>query len=237
MTESPNSRLLGALLALLAHDLRNPLSALHSNVGFLESLADDQDRDAREALADVTASCGSLKHIIDNLELLGLVVLGQGPSLERGPVGMLDVVEEVVSRMQNIADSYGVSVRMDGELARGLRVHVHRDMFARAFGNLLFNSIQHGGSSTPISIGISSDSGSGVILCSDKGAPLAPGLRTRAFTAEGQLSCKSDALGRYSRGLGLYSALIAGELGGADVRALEPLDGRNRFELRAPLAT
>lgn len=236
MAEPPRSNLIGSLLTLLAHDLRNPLSALHSNVGFLESLTDEKERDAREALADVTASCGSLKHIIDNLELLGLFVQGQPFRLERGPVMLPELTADVISRTQTIADSYGVTVVVEGEARREPRVVAHREMLSRALGNLLFNSIQHGGASAPIAIAFSCDEESGVIICSDSGSLLAEGLRAEAFTPEGQLSCKSDALGRYSRGLGLFSAHVAAQMAGASVRALEPLEGRNRFEIRAPLA-
>ena len=69
-SETPGT--VGSLLALVAHDLRNPLSALHSNVGFLEATLSTKDTDALDALADISASCSSLKHIIDNLELVGL---------------------------------------------------------------------------------------------------------------------------------------------------------------------
>jgi len=71
---------------------------------------------------------------------------------------------------------------------------------------------------------------------SDGGSPLSEELRAHAFTAEGQLVCKGEAAGRYSRGLGLFAAYVAAELAGAEVRALPPARGRNRFEVRARLA-
>jgi signal transduction histidine kinase len=233
--EAPSSHLVGLLLELVAHDLRNPLSALHSNVGFLESMVDERDRDAREALTDVTASCGSLKHIIDNLELFGLLVRGVHPELERGPILLHDLVHEVLSRIQGIAESYGVRLVFDQEGRRDIRVRAHREMLARALGNLFFNSIQHGGSSTPVTLSVFTDGKSGGILCTDGGSLLADRLLVEAFTAEGQLTCKTDSFGRYSRGLGLFCARIAADLSGAEVRALPPEDGKNRFELRAPL--
>lgn len=235
MAETLDPKLIGSLLALLAHDLRNPLSALQSNLGYLEALGVERESDAREALSDVTASCGSMKHIIDNLELLGMLTQGYARTLERAPVALLEMVTETIGRFQTIAQSYGVKVVVAGESRRDLRVKAHREMLSRAFGNILFNSIQHGGSSAPVSVTISSDDKSGWITCSDYGSPLAVGLLAEAFTAEGQLLTKNDALGRYSRGLGLFAARIAAELAGASVRALEPTHGANRFELRAAL--
>lgn len=236
MAHALDARLIGPLLALVAHDLRNPLSALHSNVGFLESVAPPGDGDARDALADVTASCGSLKHIIDNLELLGLAAQDERPRLDRTPVSLFELTADVLSRVRLIAESYGVELAFEGEGQRGVRVLVHREMLARSVGNLLFNAIQHGGSSTPVLVQLASDKGFGVVQFSDGGSPLSEDLRTQAFTAEGQLVCKGEATGRYSRGLGLFAAFVAAELAGAEVQALSPLRGRNRFEVRARLA-
>ena len=54
MKEELSPELVSALLGLFAHDLRNPLSALHSNVSFLGSVVGPQDTEAREALDDVS---------------------------------------------------------------------------------------------------------------------------------------------------------------------------------------
>src|SRR6186713_3605789 len=72
--ETLAAALLGELLGLLAHDLRNPLSALHSNVGYLGSLSDKYDDDAREAIADALLSCDGLRIIIDSVEILSHVL-------------------------------------------------------------------------------------------------------------------------------------------------------------------
>ena len=60
MKEELSSELVSALLGLFAHDLRNPLSALHSNVSFLASVVNAGDTEAHEALEDVAASSDAL---------------------------------------------------------------------------------------------------------------------------------------------------------------------------------
>lgn len=225
----------GSLLALVAHDLRNPLSALHSNVGFLEATLGTKDPDAIDALADISASCSSLKHIIDNLELVGLTLLVERPSLDRLPVSLWDLAHDGVQRLQAIAQSYGVRVEFAAERQGAPRVLAHREMVSRALGNLLFNSIQHGGSSDPVLVTLAIEGGHGIVRVTDGGQTVSAALREAAFTAEGQLSCKGDPQGRYSRGLGLFAASVAGTLGGALVKSVESSDGRNAFELRAPL--
>ncbi len=228
--------IVGALLALVAHDLRNPLSALHSNVGFLETTLGLKDPDALDALSDIGASCSSLKHIIDNLELLGLSVLEERPKLERFPASLWEITNEALQRLEPIARSYGCKVSLQGDSSVGLRVVVQRDMFVRALGNLLFNAIQSSGSDGSVAVGVFGDGARGVVSVRDAGPVLAPNLRESAFTALGQLDCKGDPKGRYSRGLGLFAAAIAAELAGAEARAVEGPAGHNEFQLSAPLA-
>lgn len=227
---------LGSLLALIAHDLRNPLSALNSNVGFLESTPDLPDSETKEALADVSASCSSMKHIIDNLELLGLSVQEVNINLERGPIVLWELVHEVLEGLKPIAASYGARTEFKSARATVPRVVVHREMISRALGNLVFNSIQNGGTSAPIVITIAAEGDQGLVRIVDGGPIISDALRRTAFTAEGQLSCKGDPRGRYSRGLGLYAASVAAKLAGAEARSVPPLDGMNVFELGARLA-
>lgn len=234
MAEVNSPGTLGGLLALLAHDLRNPLSALHSNVGFLETTLAGQDQDSLDALSDIGASCSSLKHIIDNLELLGLSVLGDRPPMEQGQLSLWDVTHEAVHRLEPIARSYGATVVFEADRKLAPRVLAHREMFGRALGNLLFNAIQNGGSQGEVHVTLASGSGEGSVRIADAGPVLPETLRVAAFTADGQLNTKGDSRGRYSRGLGLFAAATAAALAGADVRATAA--ERNTFELRAKLA-
>jgi signal transduction histidine kinase len=235
LTDGLDPRLLGPLLVLLAHDLRNPLSALHSNIGFLESSTNENDVDLREALADVTVSCGSLNQIIDNLELFGLSTLEEQPRLERLPVSLEELAKEAVNRAVSSAGSYGAELVLLPCQQPGLRVRVHREMAIRSLGNLLFNAIQHGGGGQ-VTVQVLGEPEAGVVLVSDSGYPLTPRLRQEAFTAAGQLSCKSDPDGRYSRGLGLFAAGVAAALAGAEVQCRQTAEGRNLLELRGVLA-
>ncbi len=235
MSELNSPATISGLLALLAHDLRNPLSALHSNVGFLETTLAGQDQDSLDALSDIGASCSSLKHIIDNLELLGLALTNERLSLEQGPISLWDVTHEAVHRLEPIARSYGASIVFEADRRTAPRVLAHREMFGRALGNMLFNSIQNGASSGEVSIGLNVTASAGIVLITDSGPVLPEPLRVSAFTADGQLSNKGESRGRYSRGLGLFAAATAAALSGAEIRCLETA-GRNVFELHARLA-
>lgn len=232
-----DAALVSQLLALLAHDLRNPLSALHSNAGYLQAAFGGEGGELNEALDDVVSSCASLGHIIDNLELLGLS-LDSASHFERVPLSLTDIVTEAVEQCRSLASSYRVELVVTQELgAAAMLISVNRDMMRRALVNLIRNAIQHGARDVPIEIRVLRREHTGVLSVEDAGSPLAPELVESAFTARGQLDCKSHPGGRYSRGLGLFAAAVAARAAGAELSTQTPRPGfSNAFELAAPIA-
>lgn len=228
--------LIGDLLGLIAHDLRNPLSALHSNVSFLDSVFADADEDAREALADSIVSCDGLLHIIANLDLLAHALRG-AHRLSSGPVPLAPLVADAAARVVGAAKSHAVELVVDPALeSLPTRVQTHRDMLGRALGNLLHNAIQHGGSAAPVRVSAREQDGRAYVRVVDGGTPLAAELRESCFSAVGQLSCKGMGGGRYGRGIGLFSARVAAAAAGATVAWFQPDSGGNGFELSVSVA-
>ncbi len=231
--EQLESELIGQLIALVAHDLRNPLSALHSNVSFVASSNDVGDPERQEALDDAGVSCEALAHIIDNLDVVSQFLLGRRQA-SRIRISAAGVVSEVVGRCERIARSHGVLLHVPREsLATDVYVRSNREMLSRSLANLVCNSVQHGGGGT-IRVSIAVDKLDCQIIVSDGGAPVSNDLRDSAFTAQGQVSAKSSGGGRYSRGLGLFVATVAADAAGARVRASEE-NGHNVFVLSVPL--
>lgn len=222
----------GELLGLLAHDLRNPLSALHSNLGFLTSIVRD-DSDAVEAVSDGLVSCEGLAHIIDNIDLLGQTMRGAHYG-EGTRIDAAMLVAEVVAAARPMADSHNVSIVVT-PVPEDAVVEGSRDLLSRALANLLRNSIQHspGGSAVHVSVQ-RGDSGLAVLL-EDTGVSLPDAIRATVFTPQGQIGAKSAPAGRYSRGLGLLSAALAAAAAKATVRVVPaPRGSGNAFELAFP---
>jgi two-component system, OmpR family, sensor histidine kinase BaeS len=217
MKEDLSSELVSALLGLFAHDLRNPLSALHSNVSFLGSVVGTSDSEAREALEDVAASSDALGHITDNLELFALALEGAKPR-DGHEIRLRELLREAAQKSRRFADSYRVSLEVDAESGAELRVIANREMLLRALSNLIRNAIQHAGETGKVTVWARREGAEVVVTVVDSGVPLAHEVGDQAFTAEGQLSTKNVSGGRYSRGLGLYAARIAADVAGASVR-------------------
>jgi signal transduction histidine kinase len=217
--ERLDSSVLGELLGLLAHDLRNPLSALHSNLGFLRSVLGGADTDSQEAVDDGLVSCDGLAHIIDNIDLLGQALQHTEVRHERSAVDIATVIEDVGAAVRSMGQSHGVQIVTSPPLAAGNYGDTNRELLFRALGNLVRNSIQHSSPGASVWVSATATPEQISIVVTDCGSSLG-GLEGSVFTALGQLASKSVPHGRYSRGLGLYSAGIAAAAAGATVRVI-----------------
>jgi len=229
--EQLDPEILSELLGLLAHDLRNPLSALQSNVGFLGSLISPDDRDARDAVSDAVLSCDGLTHIIDSVELLAQV-LGEPSEFEASVFAIGPLVSSVVDACQSLAASHEVRLELDPAAQQSKqRASAHREMAGRALAALVRNSIQHAPVGSTVRVAVRVDEGTVVVTVADDGQRLAPELAEEAFTARGQTRTKTLSGGRYSRGLGLFCARVCADSSGARVASSAGAAG-NVFELR-----
>jgi signal transduction histidine kinase len=230
-TDRLESDLIGGLLGLIVHDLRNPLSALHSNASFLQSARDATSPDVKEALEDVSASCEALGHIIDNVELLALALRGER-RFEQNSFTVRQLISDALSRSRSLATSYGVRVEFAASADADTKLAANREMLGRALGNLIKNAIQHAQDGIPVKVSACLDGQRVLMLVEDGGAAVSPELHDKAFTAEGQVSAKGQVGARYSRGIGLFAARLAADAAGAKVRAVGAATGSgNVFEL------
>lgn len=233
MTEHDDvgAELVGELLALIAHDLRNPLSALSSNLGFLASVSGTNDRDVAEAIQDSLISCDGLSHLIDNIDLFGQELRAQDAHAI-GPLSIGPLIASTVTRCTQVAASHGLQLKLEPSVAKiDQEVNSNADMLARCLSNLIRNSLQHApaGSVVRVSAGVADRTVQ--ITVRDSGVDLPGDLESNAFTAAGQLSAKAHHTGRYSRGLGLYAAKIAANAAQARISVRSDDSSRNIFTL------
>lgn len=234
MAEQLENELVGHLLALLAHDLRNPLSALHSNVGYLVGLPQCEDTDTREALEDAGLSCECLVVIIDNLDVLARH-LERKVDAAKARFPALSAVNETISRCERIAASHNCQLSLVEEPTAGaIHVRANRDFLVRSLMNLTLNSVQHASNST-VELSLKRAGNECRIAIVDKGPILSEEDRKVAFSAEGQVLAKTNGSGRYSRGLGLLVASLSANIAGAKLDA-SPEGPLNCFAVTLPCA-
>lgn len=222
-------------MGLLSHDLRNPLSALRSNLGYLATVLSGEDEEVSEAIADGEVSCDGLTHLIDNVDLLGQCLRG-GELGHRAPSHIGPVAAAAVERCRSAAGSHGVVL----ELAAGTQrvqglVEGPRDLLVRAACNLIRNSIQHAPPASTVRVAAEVGPVEIALVVEDRGLAIPAALKDVAFSPQGQVNRKSRSNCRYSRGLGLFSARLAASLCGGrlEVSGAAGVEG-NEFRLALP---
>lgn len=220
--ESPST--IADVLGLITHDMRNPLAALSSNVGFLNMVSDGMSSDAREAVDDLQLSIEAMGRIIDSLELLchdlKCQKFGVAMSLTVG-----SVVRAVSGQAERAAQSHGVVLKLDCGAHEADRFLAVENPFLRALSALIHNALTVAPPRTTVTMTVKVGSEGVSFLVEDRGPGLSPEFAEAALTASGQVDIKTASGGRYSRGLGLYVVARSAELAGVKLRIGETEQG------------
>jgi signal transduction histidine kinase len=219
------------LMAILAHDLRNPLSALLTNIHFVQSVARGSPLDVDEALSDSAMSCAILGQLIGNLEVLGRAFGGPHPAPTS--VGTREAAGQAVGRAAPQSRLAGIEIALR-QGAPGAAVLVEPVFFGRALDNVLANALQYSPANGKISVELVTTGNRGGVLVSDQGPIVPREFRERVLTEEGQDAAKRLYEARYGRGLALYCAGQAARIAGAEL-ILGERDGHFVAQLWAPM--
>ena len=245
MGDEHDRRELGEVLALLAHDLKNPLAAVLTNLGFVGGVLDDlagegeTDRavsDAREAIVDARLASEALQRFISNLELLARDASGRVSLIpaEATPLDLHGVVDEAIGRQAESAR--GRRVRLEARVrTTPCHARAERDQVLRAMENLLADAVQHApsGSEVVVDVGLGPGAREASITVLDRGPIVPPELRAQVLELGGQLLAKGRPELRYGRGLALLAARLAATVAGGRIEVGEA-EGRSALSLVLP---
>jgi signal transduction histidine kinase len=233
-------------LAILGHDLRNPLNSMMMSAEWLTRSAEgreggngdgdrDRDRDgaAAEAALQVQSSAAAMGHMIaDLLDFTGAALGGEIP-LSPAPMDLRDLCNEVTDEMRAAHPSCVLHFDADGDLTGDWDASRLRQVVS----NLLGNAIQHGAADGTVRLAVRGTSPDEVVLSvHNDGPPIPPQLLSTIF--DPLVHGTSRELRKQRRpgsiGLGLYIAReIATAHGGSiDVRSTEQTG--TDFSVRLP---
>jgi signal transduction histidine kinase len=201
-----SSELREQFIAVLGHDLRNPLASIGSGVSLL--LRDKPPEKTREILTLMRASVQRMSALIDNVLDFAHGRLGGGIKLRRdGEEPLAPVLKQVISELQSAHSSRAIeaSIELDEN------VNCDRARIGQLFSNLLGNALKHGAADVPVRVRATTAGGKFILSVANGGAPISEATRAKLFAPfyRGEVR-KSQGLG-----LGLYIASeIAKEHGG-----------------------
>jgi two-component system sensor histidine kinase/response regulator len=219
-------RLNEMFVAVLAHDLRNPLSAILNAAELL------QRRNGDEQLARISqgilGSGRRMGRMINDLLDLVRARLGGGIDLQRQACDLGEVVGAIALEQQ-IARSQGrIEVRQQGDL------HGHWDQgrLAQVVSNLIGNALQHGQPGEPVIVSLDGSDARDVEMTVENRGVIPPEQRQHLFNPfRGNRQGPSGGLG-----LGLYITQQIVEAHGGRVALDSSAEEVTRFRVVIPRA-
>ncbi len=161
--------------ALLAHDLRNPLSAILASAQLLKNRSrDEQNRQT----ADSILACGRrMGRLIEDMLDLARARLGGGIVVKPQEADFRALVERVLEEHRSAAPERRIETHFAGDLAG----RWDAERIAQVASNLIGNALKHGEGTVPVQVTVDGSQSEKVTLSVENGGVIAPGVREHLF--------------------------------------------------------
>jgi hypothetical protein len=205
-------------LAILGHDLRNPLNAMMLSAQVLSHTA-DLDAEASGMASRISDSASAMGRMIgDLLDFTGTGLGGTMP-ISPAPMDLKNLCREVVDETRLAFPKRTLNFEVHGDL----KGEWDAGRLRQVISNLLGNAFQHGAENTPVDCSVS-DEGSDVHLTvHNQGTPIPPDALATIFEPLVHGSSPAERKQRRpgSLGLGLYiaRAVVTAHGGTIDVKS------------------
>ena len=221
------------LAALVVHDLRSPLSAIH---GYLNLIREEvtNDKPAKEqtllylddAMTLVNKALGLVATILDVDELEDGILRAQ-----LAPFRIIELIER--ARAGNRAQFEVRDLTVEVDVDPDMVVRLDRDLFSRIVENLIDNSARYAPRGGRVAIAVRRDDQGVEIAIGNTGVPVLESERERIFGRYFQVEARRAAA-RANRGLGLYFCKLAAEAHGGTIHVEQRGDLGAVFVVRIP---
>ncbi len=226
LDERKNSELREQFIAVLGHDLRNPLAAIDAGCRMLKRAPLDQK--SSQFVELIQSSVSRMSVLIDNVLDFARGRLGGGLSVSRNIGKPVEpVLNQVVAELRAISTSR----RIETHFTMTKPVMADATRIGQLLSNLISNAVTYGAADSPVHVRASTEGETFELSVSNIGEPISPAGMERLFEpfTRGDVQPSQQGLG-----LGLYIASqIARAHGGALTASSSPEE--TRFTFRMPL--
>ena len=215
------------LMAVLGHDLRNPLAAIDAGLRLLRKSAQLSHRES-EIAAHMDASLSRANRLIDDVLDFARGRLGKGITITPRPDQPLaPVLEQVVEEMRAIAPGTSFEIRID----IAVPVPCDPERIGQMASNLLGNALTHGAPSHPVRLVAHTAGDEFALAVTNEGPPIPDAARAQLFQPffRGEASAS-----RHGLGLGLFIVNEIAKAHGGEM-TVESGPGATAFTFRMPL--
>jgi len=219
-------------LAMLAHELRNPLAPIASAADMLRIAYGGEAR--IKQISDIVArQVAHMRHLVDDLLDVSRVTRGL-VTVARKPLDLRQVLNEAVEQSRPLVDARRHLLSVE-PAPHPLTVDGDHTRLVQIVTNLLTNAAKYTPEGGRIDVALAAEDGQAVLAIRDNGSGIGPDLLPVVFDLFTQ---GSRTLDRAQGGLGLGLALVRKlvELHGGIVTAASPGPGQgSTFTVKLPL--
>lgn len=218
------SELRDQFIAVLGHDLRNPVASINSGANLLSR--SNLDPGDQKIVALIQGSVVRVRGLIDNVMDFARARLGGGIGLDPDASEPLaSVLEQVVDELRSVDPEREISTHFD--LVQP--VLCDRQRIGQLFSNLLGNALVHGSKDAPVNVVAVTKDGRLELTVSNVGPPIPAATLRELF----QPFFRGHAGGK-GLGLGLYIAAEIARAHGGTLSALSN-EHETQFKFSMPL--
>ena len=223
--ERENAELREQFIAVLGHDLRNPLASIAAGARLMLKAKTPEDAIRLESM--MQSSVGRMAKMIESVMDLARGRLGGGISLSKAITAIEPVLDQVVAELAAAHPERGVETHFELEPP----IFCDPARVGQLFSNLLGNAISHGAPDQPVRVDATAKDGAFELSVANGGAPIPEDARRRLFQPfyRGAAHGPSQGLG-----LGLYIAAEIAKAHGGTIE-VNSSEAETRFTFRMPL--
>jgi PAS domain S-box-containing protein len=164
------------LLAVLGHDLRNPLGAITA-CAYLLSRAEQLEERERQAVERIRRSGARMARLIDDILDFARSRLGGGIPVARQHINMAEVCRTTLEEFQVTFPERQLLLKVEGDLEG----EWDPDRVAQVLSNLVFNALQHGSPDSPVCTRVRRAGPEVLLEVSNQGEPVPAELLPHLF--------------------------------------------------------
>ena len=221
------------LLAILAHELRRPLTAILGALATLQRRQQALSALQQQELVGIARRQGEqLGRLLDQLLAAALIDRGRAGVARRSLVDVAAVAEQAGQVARLAHPDHPITIEVTGPL----RVWVDPLAVSRILGNLLDNAAAYSPPGARIWLSASRDGAHALLAVQDQGPGIPPGEHERIFQRYTRVD-QPTASNTGGLGLGLYIARRLARANQGQLQVTDPPGHRGaRLELRLPAA-
>ncbi|MBE9111202.1 HAMP domain-containing histidine kinase [Nodosilinea sp. LEGE 07298] len=218
-------------LAILGHDLRNPLNSI-SMAAQLLSRTTDQHLDSPRALSVIETNTKTITRLIRDLIDFASTGPGSTMPLTRSPVDLEILCRQVFEEFCVAYPHRTLRFQADGDLPGDCDA----DRIRQVVSNLMGNALQHGSTEGPIELSVASDDATVVLSVRNEGSPIPPEMLATIFDPLTRHTMPDSTAQRVpgSIGLGLYIVREIVVAHGGTVEVFSTAQEGTTFTVRLP---